>query len=320
MTRSWAALAVAVGLSCLAQPASALQIVMTDKGGIGGTPAEAAFKMAAQYWGSVLSNDVTVSLDVSFEALEGNIVGIANSTIASLPTSYVVGRLAAGQTSTLDASAVASLSDLASSNASMVVTSANLRALLPRSIPAYTDGVIRFNSKYPWDYDTSDDVTRGVDFLGVALHEIAHVLGFLGGWEEVGRSPLDLYRYRNDGQRTGPSGFGRFSVDGGETAFLGGSLDGSHWAGSGCTPQGLMAADVCGRATLAVTGLDLAVFDAIGWNTNVDVSNYRRTTAEIYRDFAPPAAVPEPGTWALLIGGFGLMGGALRRRRGGLTA
>jgi hypothetical protein len=28
-----------------------------------------------------------------------------------------------------------------------------------------------------------------------------------------------------------------------------------------------------------------------------------------------PAAVPEPGTWALLIGGFGLSGAALRRRR-----
>jgi hypothetical protein len=27
------------------------------------------------------------------------------------------------------------------------------------------------------------------------------------------------------------------------------------------------------------------------------------------------AAIPEPGTWALMISGFGLMGAALRRRR-----
>jgi microcystin-dependent protein len=29
----------------------------------------------------------------------------------------------------------------------------------------------------------------------------------------------------------------------------------------------------------------------------------------------PDTAVPEPGTWALMIGGFGLAGAALRRRR-----
>lgn len=40
-------------------------------------------------------------------------------------------------------------------------------------------------------------------------------------------------------------------------------------------------------------------------------------------DVIPPSAVPEPGTWALLIAGFGLLGGTLRvldRRRRALDA
>lgn len=35
---------------------------------------------------------------------------------------------------------------------------------------------------------------------------------------------------------------------------------------------------------------------------------------------APNAAVPEPASWALMIGGFGLVGGALRRQRQALAS
>ena len=57
--------------------------------------------------------------------------------------------------------------------------------------------------------------------------------------------------------------------------------------------------------------------------SNIAGSNFGRDyrgqmLGEFYWDIVerPPTAVPEPGTWALLIGGFGLTGAALRRRRG----
>jgi hypothetical protein len=35
---------------------------------------------------------------------------------------------------------------------------------------------------------------------------------------------------------------------------------------------------------------------------------------------APPPAIPEPASWAMLIAGFGLTGAALRRRRAAVTS
>jgi hypothetical protein len=54
------------------------------------------------------------------------------------------------------------------------------------------------------------------------------------------------------------------------------------------------------------TGSGFANHDVINWE---------------FRDaFAPIDAVPEPGAWALMIGGFGLAGAMLRRRRAAVVA
>jgi hypothetical protein len=65
-----------------------------------------------------------------------------------------------------------------------------------------------------------------------------------------------------------------------------------------------------------VTALDLAAYDAMGWNIAFDVlakPDYLATSAAIYAAFAPPA-VPEPASWLTMILGFGLTGGVLRHR------
>ncbi len=149
---------------------------------------------------------------------------------------------------------------------------------------------------------------------------------------------LDMFRYSTDptgvAPGTGPAldlsvgTASYFSLDGGTTAFKdnlfatgaqhGDGSSVSHWKWSpGCTPyNGVMDARICGGNTFAVTALDLAAFDAMGYNISVDVlgkdNAYFQTTRDIATLFN--SAVPEPSTWTMMIAGFGLVGGMMRRR------
>ncbi|QDZ09086.1 PEP-CTERM sorting domain-containing protein [Sphingomonas panacisoli] len=151
-----------------------------------------------------------------------------------------------------------------------------------------------------------------------------------------------MFRYSNDPHNQVPGNgpvldlsigtASYFSTDGGLTQWGGNALfatgsyngDGdqaSHWKDASgvnaCGPQlGIMDPTFCYAQRGEVTALDLAAFDAIGWNIAVNSrgSNYLMNTAQIYRQFAT-TPVPEPTTWAMMIVGFGLMGGAMRRSR-----
>lgn len=153
-------------------------------------------------------------------------------------------------------------------------------------------------------------------------------------------STLDLFRYSAAGEldwTTNTPSY--FSVDGGLTAYQDGLLstgtyngDGwqaSHWKAptvvvdgetffSCARPKlGIMNPYICDGRPGIVTGLDLAVFDTLGYNTTQDLANYNKTTAQIAFDLT---YVPEPATWAMMIVGFGLVGSAARRRRTGYAA
>ncbi|MES2289998.1 MAG: PEPxxWA-CTERM sorting domain-containing protein [Pseudomonadota bacterium] len=70
---------------------------------------------------------------------------------------------------------------------------------------------------------------------------------------------------------------------------------------------GLRATDAAGQ-----------VFYGYAFTTNNVINSYAFESvagATITASTAIPAAVPEPATWAMMIGGFGVMGVAMRRRR-----
>lgn len=214
---------------------------------------------------------------------------------------------------------------------------------------AASDGTITFSSGFKFDFDPSDGIDA-FDFVGVALHEIGHVLGFVSGVDvydfytapgaantttgalenNVVASTLDYFRYSGDVVLDwSTQGTPYFSIDGGKTQLFGDSrfstgsrngdgLQASHFKDSAIGDPQLGNLDpTSGRGQMQeVTALDIAAFDAIGWRTSFDAqtnSSYRLSTASIYRQFLA-ASVPEPSTWLSMILGTGFIGGTLRRR------
>jgi hypothetical protein len=213
------------------------------------------------------------------------------------------------------------------------------------------DGSITFSNLFSFDFNPTDGIeANSFDFIGVAIHEIGHALGFVSGVDSydartspgqttagnltsledfVVMSQLDLFRYSSAGNLDwSTQNVPYFSIDGGATQLFGdsrfstGTLNGdgrqaSHWKDSAAgVPQLGILDPTSGRGQMQeITALDLAAFDAIGWNVSFDVlanSGYRYSTADAYRAFA--VAVPEPATWGMMILGFGMIGGAARRR------
>jgi hypothetical protein len=190
------------------------------------------------------------------------------------------------------------------------------------------DAGIQFATAFTWDFDPSDGITAGsFDFVGIATHEIGHALGFISGIDVLdGNSTgtffgsdqftfvntLDLFRFSTDSVNaaggavidwSADSRAKYFSIDRGATAGPGFSLgrtwgDGqqaSHWKDN--LGIGIMDPTAGRGELLAISANDRRGFDVIGWN------------------LAQANAVPEPGTWMMMLMGFGLVGGTLRRRR-----
>ncbi|NNM77638.1 PEPxxWA-CTERM sorting domain-containing protein [Sphingomonas sp. ID1715] len=377
------------------------KINLIDLEGVTGSPAEQGFKIAASFWESVFTNDVTINLGVRFAPLAQNVIGSTGSTRRDTNVSaWKTGVLNTRSNSTLDQTAVLPTLNAAGGfsfigngtrpsptqadpNAVWQDTTSKvfidgdsvsskvlyLNTSVQKAVGIYSgsatarDGNVTFSTNFTFDFDPTDGIAADkMDFIGVAIHEIGHALGFVSGVDiydangypnggNLGYdlnstslfSALDMFRYSSDptdvAPGAGPSrdltvgGATYFSIDGGLTQVGGNSLfstgrfngDGrqaSHFKDTpsnqgGCNGYnqlGILDPTFCLGEMGVVKGLDLAAYDAMGWNINFDVLNnlaYNRNTAQIY---VQALGVPEPASWALMIGGFGLMGAAMRRR------
>ncbi len=336
--------------------AQALTIKLNDVGGVTGSAAELGFQQAAGRWESFFSDNVTVNLNVGFSSLGANILGQTGSALVATRYANLRNALLSDLTSLGDAIATSNLAagptfdtlinrtqdnpngalsatpyldnDGGVNNTLNFMTRANAKALgLVAATDTTIDANITFSSDFSWDFDGSDGIGSGLfDFVGVAVHEIGHALGYVSGVDQLDTlspliggtgvdddylsSTLDLFRYSDLSAGLGVTDMSAdsrdkyFSIDGGLTnlAFLSGGVnvgDGrqaSHWRDN--AGIGIMDPTFAPTELGVITDTDLLAFDVIGWDLN-------SATAQA-------ATIPEPTSLLLLSTGLLLV---CRRRR-----
>lgn len=343
------------GLLLLASTASAAPVFNFTYTPGTSLQAQQGFQEAAARWSSVLTDNVTINLTVGFNSLGGSILGQAASAEDFHTYASVRNALAADATSIADATAVAHLpggnslgmlinrtannpngpgsaipyldNDGDANNQLLYIANAEAKALglavTPQTLPGCIgncDGFIQFNSDFNFDFDPSNGTNANAfDFVGVAAHEIGHVLGFISGVDILDFnappnngpfdnneftyvSTLDLFRYSAASAAQGVIDWTAdnrskyFSLDGAMVGpefstgvTFGDGRQASHWKDD--LFIGLMDPTAGMGETLQITGNDVLAMDAIGWNV---------------------AAIPEPSGWAML--GAGLLLFAVRQR------
>ncbi len=261
----------------------------------------AAFAAAAMAWSAVLTDPVQVSIGIGFRDLgtvsNSTVLGSTSSNLLAENYGIFKAQLTADAKSGTDMTATAHLPISVPSN-QVLLTMAQARAVGLRTAGT-SDGSIEFTSHSGISYATTRATLTGgsYDLIGVAEHEIGHLLGFDSSLD-LGtsiRSVLDLYRYSASGVLSFSAGQASYlSIDGGQTSLgslsVGGSgqYQASHWlSGTGA----LLDPAISPGREVDITPRDALALDAVGWDV----------------------AVVEPASESVMLAGLGAL--ALWRRR-----
>jgi len=188
-------------------------------------------------------------------------------------------------------------------NSTIRMSTANAKALgLVGYDPTLFDATINFTTLQGFDFGPSNGINANqVDFVGVAVHEIGHMLGFLSGVDTLDGNgnapglndnqlkfvtPLDLFRFSTRSTAgIGGGGIGvndwtddntakYFSTDGGPTAVatfsdgitFGDGAGAGHWKDN--LGAGIMDPSAGLGELLKISQNDLRAMDVIGYDLN----------------------------------------------------
>ena len=329
----------ALSAAAVALPSHALTILPHYDASVTGlsnaSAVKSAFNRVVADYAQSFTNPATINVNVSWGSVAGSALpsSAVGASVDNLYGYFTYAQVksdlttfsAANPLDTALAKAVRSLPSTAPAGPSRyVVPSAEAKVLgLISPTQSGADGSIGFaGSSLGYDFNPYDGVTAGrYDFEAVAAHELAEVLGRLGGINSATpswRTPLDLFRYSAPGVLDyGYNDATYFSIDGGVTRLKAfnnaGSGDRTDWASG---TYDVSNAYISTGHAYNLTAVDLTALDVLGYggsNLGDTASAYPTKTA--FSLVQPGLGVPEPGQWMLLIAGFGLTGATLRRRR-----
>ena len=312
--------------------------------------AAAGLQQAADFWSAQFSDDIAINVRVRFVNMGPGFLAEAESTDALYSYSDFKAALDADTLSADDATYSSSLpagndfsvyinrtsesfvafvdDDGGANNTQVLLNNANAKALgLLPSTQAGEDVEILVTNGLLFDFDASDGISTGrQNFVGIAIHEIGHAMGFTSGvatldasgtgfnddfFTEV--SALDFARHSPDSIAAGADlDFTAdtrpkfYSIDGGVTAGGGlvGGLDhfslgpvngdgrsASHWRDGNLGDRvqlGILDPTINGAGNLDfVTALDLQALDIIGFDPIFPLGDVNRDGTVDFLDISP---------------------------------